>query len=578
MLRLLVPLMANPTVNSRTGGANQGGNAVRVSVCLAALAVILVVPEVYADWTYNGVPVSSAPSYQWEQVIAADGRGGAIIAWEDRRSGDWDIYVQRVDGSGEVVWTPDGVPLCTATGTQEDAVVVADGAGGCIVFWEDWRGGSYLSIYAQRVDASGVPRWAQNGLIVGVGGGPVAVSDGSGGSIVVFAVGSMSGDTSLYAQRIDADGQFQWAGGGVPVCTEPNARYDHAVVADGSGGVVAAWDDYRDPTNNVLYAQRVNSFGTAQWTLGGVRLCLSDILGIPPEVALAPDGTGGAIFTWHNSLDGMQFDVFAQRVDGTGTLMWGADGIAACAAPSSQVYPRILPDGSGGAIVSWRDSRGSDLHTYGQRMNATGTRLWGTNGKALCAEPGRQQSVADMVSDGNDGVIIVWPEVDGETAIYAQRFNGSGQAQWEPGGVRLCYGPVYDVRAVYDGAQGCIATWADDRDDWDVYAYRVPGEYGTSVGDVPPPAALAVRANHPNPFSGSTSLEVELQRSSPIRVQLYDVSGRLVSTRRFAGNEGIQTFAIEGVDVRGRPLASGVYFCRVTAAGETVTRKLVIAR
>ena len=44
----------------------------------------------------------------------SDGAGGAIITWQDSRSGGSDIYAQRIVGSGGVQWTADGVPISTA--------------------------------------------------------------------------------------------------------------------------------------------------------------------------------------------------------------------------------------------------------------------------------------------------------------------------------------------------------------------------------------------------------------------------------------------------------------------------------
>jgi hypothetical protein len=41
---------------------------------------------------------------------------------------------------------------------------------------------------------------------------------------------------------------------------------------------------------------------------------------------------------------------------------------------------------------------------------------------------------------------------------------------------------------------------------------------------------------------------------------------------------GWRTVNLDALDDAGKPLASGVYFYRIKAAGETVTRKMVIAR
>jgi len=107
-------------------------------------------------WLDDGNPVCVAADHQEYPIIMADGVGGAIVAWQDFRSGSsWDIYVQRIDSSGVVHWAGDGVALCTATGPQYCPEIASDGAGGTIATWYDLRGGSRYDIYAQRIDSEG---------------------------------------------------------------------------------------------------------------------------------------------------------------------------------------------------------------------------------------------------------------------------------------------------------------------------------------------------------------------------------------------------------------------------------------
>ena len=66
------------------------------------------------DPTVN-VPLCTAGGNQYNARVSSDGAGGAIVAWHDRRTGsNADIYAQRVDASGTVLWTTNGVALSTA--------------------------------------------------------------------------------------------------------------------------------------------------------------------------------------------------------------------------------------------------------------------------------------------------------------------------------------------------------------------------------------------------------------------------------------------------------------------------------
>ena len=61
--------------------------------------------------------------------------GGAIMVWYDNRSGDDDIFAQRIDTSGALLWTPDGITVCAETDYQGEVLAVPDDSGGAIAIW-----------------------------------------------------------------------------------------------------------------------------------------------------------------------------------------------------------------------------------------------------------------------------------------------------------------------------------------------------------------------------------------------------------------------------------------------------------
>jgi hypothetical protein len=82
----------------------------------------------------------------------------------------------------------------------------------------------------------------------------------------------------------------------------------------------------------------------------------------------------------------------------------------------------------------------------------------------------------------------------------------------------------------------------------------------------------------PNPFTESAELRVDLEAAAPVALQIFDVAGRRVAAppgERLAS--GTHVVAFTGRDDRGRPLARGVYFYRITA-GDRVTRGKLVKR
>ncbi len=95
------------------------------------------------QWTGNGTAICKAIWGQTTPQIASDGAGGAIITWEDWRSStNADIYAQKINSAGVVQWTANGTAISTATDNQNNHQIISDGAGGAIITWQDSRSGS----------------------------------------------------------------------------------------------------------------------------------------------------------------------------------------------------------------------------------------------------------------------------------------------------------------------------------------------------------------------------------------------------------------------------------------------------
>ncbi len=183
--------------------------------CLAVVAIVSIPQLFHKVGAWSSEPslntvVCAAGGNQASPVTISDGSGGAIIAWQDCRNGNsWDVYIQRMDSTGSAQWTANGIAVCTASHDQVSPVVVSDGSGGAIIAWQDRRSCSY-DIYAQRVDSSGGSQWTADGVPICVASydqvSPVAVSDGSGGAIIAWQDRRSCG-YDIYAQRVECVGQ-----------------------------------------------------------------------------------------------------------------------------------------------------------------------------------------------------------------------------------------------------------------------------------------------------------------------------------------------------------------------------------
>jgi hypothetical protein len=172
------------------------------------------------------------------------------------------------------------------------------------------------------------------------------------------------------------------------------------------------------------------------------------------------------ICAWWDKRGGNR-DIYAQRVDGSGAVLWGTDDAVVCREEGHQMFPRFLPTPDGGAIFVWEDMRDMSWEIYAQRLDAKGRRRWDGGGVPVCTVPGSQKQPR-VVSDGAGGAVIVWSDERGGkdgTDIYAQRLDGAGRPAWTENGIPVTAAPgvQYAPEAVSDGSGGAIVVWIDER-------------------------------------------------------------------------------------------------------------------
>jgi hypothetical protein len=93
------------------------------------------------------------------------------------------------------------------------------------------------------------------------------------------------------------------------------------------------------------------------------------------------------------------------------------------------------------------------------------------------------------------------------------------------------------------------------------------------------PLRFELERNRPNPFNPRTSLRFSLPRAATVRLEVFDVRGRLVRTL-LTGRQpsGVHTVVWDGRDEHGGDAASGVYVARLESSLGLVTRKMMLVR
>jgi 5'-nucleotidase / UDP-sugar diphosphatase len=103
-------------------------------------------------------------------------------------------------------------------------------------------------------------------------------------------------------------------------------------------------------------------------------------------------------------------------------------------------------------------------------------------------------------------------------------------------------------------------------------------EDATPDSDVTP-AALRLAQNSPNPFNPSTTIAFSLDRTGPVRLDIFDLQGRLVRSLVDGAREaGEHRVTWDGRDGAGSPAASGTYVYRLETTMRVISRSMTLGK
>jgi len=117
------------------------------------------------------------------------------------------------------------------------------------------------------------------------------------------------------------------------------------------------------------------------------------------------------------------------------------------------------------------------------------------------------------------------------------------------------------------------------------YVYKVEYISGGSTKtlfitkSIETPAGLLTIENHPNPFNPSTTIVYTLPAAGMAKLGIYDINGKEVKTVIDGfQTAGMHTVAWDGTNESGQGVSSGVYFCRIGAGKQILSKKIVLIR
>jgi|GEM_PF-5145853 len=399
---------------------NYRGTLQRIKLIFYILIVFLFSTNTKASEPLSVFSICSAKGNQGGPCIISDDKSGAIIIWTDgrRRFGktnyrDWDyrdidLYAQRIDKSGNVLWRVDGVLVAEDVSEKAHARMVADGEGGAIITW---------GAYVKRIDGGGKTRWHKAiGQGLSIGRDAKLVNDRIGGYIIVWRQG-----VDVLAQKFDSDGNAKWGDRFSYIAKNVRQAFNF-ILSDRRGSSLFFWINQNNETPGkplCLFAKKLDTNGKPLWGPKVIYTYNNDSqVAAYPFKVISDESEGAIIFLRDN---------FTMRIDASGETSW--------------IKSEFLDFGGyGNLILASNDLGGAYCVYYGiappfpiciQAIDSRGTVAWR---KTLWQEG----SASIIKEDGYGGVYVIgnifchrrWYS-------YLQQVKSDGTILWPSDGIML---------------------------------------------------------------------------------------------------------------------------------------------
>ena len=241
-----------------------------------------------------------SPIHLWAQKLAA--ADGAFM-WG---SGHVQVYDQA-GGSLQIGNFPPFVP---------------DEAGGAVFAW--YTSSPSLQCRVQRVLANGSEAFAHQGIEVSTNASQIRVSPSAAFNPTTQEVfvawreqNSNQSQSALYAQKVDASGVRQWTDNGSQLMPMTADEISDVTTLVHDDGALVSWIHSPSFGNDPVYAVRVDGSGSLVWAPPIAELCI-----LPTQssrLAGVMGSEGFAAYVWSDGDSGVG-DILAANLNGDGTL------------------------------------------------------------------------------------------------------------------------------------------------------------------------------------------------------------------------------------------------------------------
>ena len=545
-----------------------------------AIALLLDASPSRAQWTVDGVLVSSASGTNVSPVVVPDGTGGSLIGWQYSGPSPKQVLLSHLTSDGQLApgFPAAGIPVAADGSSPSFRSARSDGDQGIVL---GWLVGADCAVTRLHGDGALATGWSPGGNTFTFPNGANSAAfldfcpDGAGGGWILvrydysFCPDICYNSSSASAKHISASGVGD---GSVGIASSPYYGGTGGSLFPAAGGVSFAYGYGGDGFD--AWIDRVDGSGSL-WHL---HLDVQHIAALNA----VDDGAGGGLLLTLGGYGLMPPRLLHVLATGAFDPTWPLNGVPVISETASPSYVPAVAGDAGSILFAWTTSGPNGVQVRMQKITAAGLVAagWPDTGRVVCDAPGARDDLS-LASDGAGGAFAAWRDgrdvANGD--VYAHHVWHDGRL--DPAfathgtGVVTLHAGVGTLHLAPVATGAAVLAWSDLRSAGDSQIRAALVQIaGPLAVDPRPKSRLALAGFTPNPSpSGQPRIAFNLAEPGDVTLELFDVLGRRVHQQQVDGAAaGWHSLAVSSA------LPAGLYEIRLRTGADVRSARGLILR
>lgn len=405
-------------------------------------------------------------------------------------------------------------------------------------------------------------------------------------SMAIDAVGSLYGVgyrnrlgwvTDLVAVKYSNRGRLEW---GVTLTDSLWGSFPAKVVVtpDGSRTYIGGYRWSEHERNALVLA--LDFAGNLLWTVNwnGATNLDDRIL----DICLDPSGNIIAVGATKMTGTFEHDDYLILKISPSGSLLWQRQ--VGFVEERRDEATSVVTDASGNIfVVGSGDTQAGGTSAQVISYSPSGQERWRTEYAPGLSWTFARPCGAETDPDGNL-FVAGGANYNDQQALFAIKLGLAGELVWEAFHTSSEQRPIYATAMTADRFGGVLLVGQEDYEPWSYVNKRAyvtvrfaQAMKAPKIANREVPTSLS--SNYPNPFNPSTTISYQVPAAARVTLRVYDILGRelrsLVNNFQEAGEYRVDW---DGRDADLQPVATGVYFYRLSVGEQSESRKMLLLK